>query len=383
MKKDRYSTFLFNFLVFVLLVPLVLMAFNYFVDPNHRYHFSVSSETLTRLARSPELVLTTPRNYDDRALLKKFIPVSAPPRILVMGGSRVMNIQPEMFNTPGLLNTAVMAGTIRDYVALWQIVKQSGFRPEIILNCVEEQSINRNSQNNRYLAIAEYFNAFYDSGLSLRQNLMGVMTNLKDLLSFETTSASIKTLGQGQRQNPELAPRKSYDPSRFAKTHVFSLLYPAGYEIRAPAVVNPWGRANGEGEIKVFEKWNPLDRRGYNHLTALIRDIKKQGGKPVLVGMPYHPEAYQMIRAKSRAYSNLLIFVSELRKIAEREGIFFYDAIEEHHAEFEGDDFLDGVHLKMTDNYRLFRNVDQAANLDMTSPDFRADESGRVVRANL
>lgn len=382
MNTITHKKFNLRFLALFFLFPAALILFNFSIDPNHRYRFGVPTETLVKLARSPELVLTTPENYDDRALLKKFIPVSVPPRILVMGGSRVLNIQAEMFKDSGLLNTAVMAGTIRDYVALWQIAKQAGFRPEIIFIGVEEQSMNSVSQNNRYLSIFEYFSAFYDSGLSLRQSLMGLMTHLKDLLSFETTAAAVKILGHNRRQNPEILPRKSYDENRHARTHSFSLLYPAGYEIRTPDVVNTWGRANGEGETKVFEKWNPQDRRGYHHLIALIEDIQRQGGKPVLVGMPYHPEAYKIIRSSARAYENMRLFVSELRKLSEKEGVYFYDAIEEHHAEFEEEDFLDGAHLKISDNYRLFRNVDQAANLGLTSADFRVDGTGRVIRKN-
>jgi len=380
MKNNSYKLFLLNFLIFSIAFPLIVMGFNYSVDPNHRYRLSVSSETLSELAQSPDRVLTLPVNYDDRALLKKFIPAAKSPKILVMGGSRVLNIQADMFQTGPLLDVAVMAGTIRDYVALWQIVRQSGFKPEFVFICLEEQSMNSISQNNRYLSILEYFNAFYDQGgLSLRQNLMGLMTNLKDLLSFQTTAASIKILKESRRQTPELRPRKDYDVTLAAKTHSFSMFYPIRDEMRTPAEVNPMARSNGEGEIKVFEKWNPLDSKGYNHLIALIQDIKKHGSKPVLVGMPYHPEAYKMIRANAKTYKNLLLFVSELKKICDREGLFFYDAIEEHHAEFQGEDFLDGVHLKMTDNYRLFRNVDQAAGLGITSPDFQVDNTGHVV----
>ena len=135
MRNDRYQIFLFRFLALFVVFPLLLIAFNYSVDPNHRYRFSVPSGSLHRLARSEDLVLTLPKNYDDRALLKKFIPQAVPPRILVMGGSRVLNIQSEMFRSGAgpLLDTAVMAGTIRDYVALWQLVKRRG-RASVLLH---------------------------------------------------------------------------------------------------------------------------------------------------------------------------------------------------------------------------------------------------------
>ncbi len=370
MKPDprSYKKFVGAFGVLFLLIPCALMAFNYKVDPNLRYRFSVPESDLRMLARSSDKVLTLPDNYDDRALLKKFIPQAVPPEVVVIGGSRSFNVMPEFF-TPDLrdtlLNVAVMAGTIRDYVALWQIIEQQGFTPKFVFICLEEQSMNSYSQNERYLSIYECYTAFFEEGASLRKQLLGVTTNIKDLFSLETTLASIRILQQGRRSYDKvrLSSLADYDTTLQGRMHSFTLLHPVAAEKRPAADTIPWGRDNGLGEVRVFEKWNRSDRRGYDHLIALIRRIKAKGARPVLVGMPYHPEAYRMIRQNPRAYENLLVFVRELSRISERENVFFYDAIEAHHMDYGMNDFLDGVHLRMNDIYRLFRDADQAAEL--------------------
>lgn len=368
----KYKKFVVYISIIFFMVPCLMMLFNFQVDPNRRYQFSIEADDLERLASSEDLILVLPPNHDDRALLKKFIPNAVLPEIIVMGGSRVANVQAEFFKRPWnskLLNVSVTEGTVRDYVALWELIEQSGHKPKIVFICVEEQSMNSYSQNSKYLSLYEYYTSFFHEGYSLRHQFLGLTTNLKDLLSMETTIASIKILlhprivaGTG-----EVVPRAGYDRSLLAKTHSFSTLSRINDENLDSQVILSKAQANGLGEVKVFEKWNPDDRTGYAHLEALIRRIKRIGAMPVLVGMPYHPVAYDMIRRNPKAYQNMLLFVDELKHIANREGIFFYDAIETHHSDFKHDQFYDGVHLRMKDNDVLFRAVDQAVNLDVVT----------------
>ena len=354
--------------LFSCLFPLMLITLNYQVDPNCRHSFSVPNPTLRKLANSEDLVLSMPANYDDRALLKKFIPQAVPPDIVVLGGSRILNAQAEFFQEPWskkMLNVGVTAGTMRDYVALWEIIEQQGFHPKVVFVCVEEQSLNSASQNDHYLSIYEYYTAFYAQGISLRPKLQGLTASLKDLLSFETTFASLKLLLASEARNAggRLMSRTHYDKRLPVRTHSFSMLYPATEEETSSEIAAAQGRANGMGEVRVFERWNRTDTQGYDHLRALLRRITHAGAKPVLVGMPYHPEAYRTLRQTPIPYANMLYFVEALKKIALSESIFFYDAIETHHNNFVPSDFLDGVHLKMSQNYHLFKDASRAANL--------------------
>ena len=378
MKTSQYKRFTSLFLSFFFLFSCMLVLFNYSIDPNRRYRFSVPENELRRLVRSPDLVLTLPDNYDDRALITKFVRATMPPEIVVIGGSRVLNIQAEMFRSPfdqKLLNVAVMAGTIRDYIAIWQMIKQKGFKPKIVFLCIEEQSMNSYSQNDRYLSIYEYYNSFFEGGASIRRQLMGLMTNLKDLLSLQTTLGSIKLVLRPQNDTGRIEIRSNRDRMLHSKTSSFSMLYPTAYEQRTLDFVDTWGKNNGRGEVKVFEMWNRIDRRGYDRLSALFRDIKRRGGKPVLIGMPYHPEAYQLISQSKKAYDNMLFFVDELRRIAEEENVPFYDAIVQHHADFNNKDFMDGVHLRMSANHHLFRTVDKVYGINVVAESFQPDST--------
>jgi len=302
--------------------------------------------------------------------------VISPPSVAVLGGSRVANLRAEMFSGDydrGFLNTSVTSGTIRDYVAIWQMMKQNGFKPGVVFIGVEEQSLNSASQNDKYLSILESYESFFEKGASPRVRLMGLTTDLKDLLSLQTTAASLKSVFGDSAGEGRLIERKDYTGAEAARTASLSLLYPKSYRNRPAQTVEAEGNDNGRAELKVFQKWNAADRRGYEQLRALIRDIQKSGARPVLIGMPYHPEAYRLIADDAAASRNLQTFVTELKNIAASENASFYDAISEHAADFTGRDFIDGVHLKVMPNYTLLEKAAASAGLSLINPNFKED----------
>lgn len=366
-QRKHYGRFVHAFIGFFFFLPAALGAFNYFMDPANRYQFSISEEGLRALSRSYNQVLSLPENYDDRALIKKFIRVTREPSVVLLGGSRIGNIQAEMFREPfrrELLNTSVSAGTIRDYVAIWQMVKQRKFRPKFVILGLEQQSLNSVSQNDKYLSIYEHYEAFFQRGLSARVKFMGLTTDLKDLLSLQTTMASWQLLFKKNQARGVLIPR-SEQGEWAARTNSCSIIYPKDYESKPVELVNRWGLEHGMGDLKVFHHWNRSYRGGYDPLEALIQDIKKSGAVPVVFLAPYHPEAYRLIEQSPKAFGNMQVFVEEIRKIASAEEIFCYDAMIEHHSDFRPEDFSDGVHLKMAPNHRLLKKVDEEAGFDL------------------
>ena len=362
----NYRLFVRSFLAFFFLFPLALGTFNFCLDPNHRYHFSVREPILRELASSDEKLLLVPKNYDDRIFLKKYLRVSSVPSVAVLGGSRVANIQAEAFGRQGsteFLNASVTAGTIRDYIAVWQMIKELHLKPKVVFIGIDEQSISGTSQNNRYLSLLEYYEAFFEKGVSLRVRWMGLTTDLKDLLSLQTTSASLKLLLGGREEISRLVNRREYDGTTAARTSSLALLYPKDYQSRPAEVIALEANANGRGEVSVFEKWNPRDRRGYDQLQALLHDIKTEGVKAVLVMMPYHPEALKMIQGSPRAHESFKSFTVELEKMSVEEGAYFYNEIPGKTSHFLAGDFLDGVHLRAAPNNRFFRAAGEAADI--------------------
>lgn len=372
-----YKLFVGSFIFFFFAFPAALFFFNYQVDPNHRYRFSIPEKTLKAFSSSADTLWISPENYDDRAFLKKYLAVANRPEILLLGGSRVANIREEMFREStgaGFLNASVTAGTMRDYIAIWQMVKQRGFKPQVVFIGIEEQSLNFASQNDRYLSILEHYESFFEKGISPRLRFMGKTTDLKDLLSLQTTLASVRALSRQELGSGEFISRTRYKGETAARTRSLSLLYPASYRRRSAQTISAEANDNGRGELKAFGKWNIKDQRGYDQLRALIRDIKKSGARPIVIGMPYHPEAHRMVLSDPEAGQKLKDFVSGVAEVAGSEKIFFYDAIMEHASDFKEADFLDGVHLRTLPNYRLFRQASESSGLSVIDLDFKDEQ---------
>lgn len=358
----NYKIFTSRFFLLGFLAIMGLLCFNYLLDPNNRYQFHVSESNLRLLAEVPGHALVVPGNYDDRILLKRFIQVAPRPDTAVIGGSRIMNLQ----RSPGplvlqtvFLNAGVSAGTLRDYIAIWQLMKKNKKIPKTIFLCVDPQALNRAAQNDQWLSLSDDFQAFFNASASGRYYVAALTSQLKDLLSLQTTLAAISKLGQA-RVRPELLYLKDYAGLVPIRTASFALTYPSVYEEKDPLEVERMARSNGEGEIKAFRTWNRQDREYLEQLKMLIKDMKQEGVRVVLVLMPYHPLSLQAIKQDSVALDNLVFFRDQLLKVGQECGIPYHDGFVDTQADrFSNRNFSDGVHLKKDANQSFFDGISQ------------------------
>lgn len=354
MKNYRY--FIRSFAFTGLCSLLALMAFNYVIDPNNRYHFKVTNSDLVRLSQDSKLVLAVPGNYDDRILLKRYIAVSAKPELAVVGGSRILDLQyPELGNR--FLNAGITAGTIKDYIAIWQVIKQNQKMPQTIFLCVDFQALTRTSQNDRWLSLNSDYEAFFKRGPSGRYAFASFTTQLKDLLSLQTLRQSFASLG-AKRSSARLIPLVNYRKNEPARASSFAFTYPMSYEQMDPGIVAQSARANGEGELKLFKNWNSTDYEYFNLLKMLITDMKEHHVRVALVLMPYHPLSLQIIVSDSTARSNFDSFRQELLLAAQQLEVPYYDGVSDTMTlRCTHDDFYDGVHLKSGPNREFFKRI--------------------------
>ncbi|MFA5160159.1 MAG: hypothetical protein WC484_06600 [Candidatus Omnitrophota bacterium] len=358
-----FKLFTSGFFFIAVLSLAGLLCFNYSLDPNNRYQFHVSESNLRLLAEVPGHVLVVPGNYDDRVLLKKFIRVVPRPVTVIMGGSRIMNLQnPPGFSVPrvNFLNAGVTAGTIKDYIAIWQVMKQNKKLPRTLFLCVDPQVLNRVEQNDRWLSLSDDYQAFFKTSASGRYYVAALTSQLKDLLSLQTTRAAISRVGK-KRVRPELLFSKDHTGLVPVRTASFALFYPSAYEEKDPSDVETLARANGEGETKAFRNWNRQDREYLGQFKMLIEDVKKTGVQVVLVLMPYHPLSLQTIKQDAAASGNLAFFREQLLKISRECAVAYYDGfVDTEKGLFSSLDFSDGVHLKKDPNQAFFDRVSQS-----------------------
>ncbi len=346
-----------KFIVFLCLwgvaVPLGLILFNYHQDPGGRYCYRASAADLVVLAGSGDHFLSVPENYDDRALLAQYIDRIAPPSLVLMGGSRVLNITSAMLKKTHqghFLNTGVTSGTYQDYVALWSLLKKKGKIPKAVVVCLDLQALSALSQNELWKPLA-------DSHLA-------VLNQAKDLTAYQTTLRSLKMLGR-HGATFKIMRAGEYDRLGPARDRSFSLYYPLSYESRPSEVVAEAGRSNGEGETKAFRSWSAEDRQAFVRLGQMLTDMGREGVQAHLVIMPYHPDAMKKIEADPVAARRMEAFREAVERLAADHGISCYDGYKDSEYALLNSDFSDGVHLKASSNHAFFKRADQSLHMDL------------------
>jgi len=374
-----YKLFILRFFLIAALSLAGLLCFNYSLDPNNRYQFHVSESDLRLLAEVPGHALVVPSNYDDRIFLKRFIRVVSRPETVAMGGSRIMNLENPTGQSAlqlNFLNAGVTAGTIKDYVAIWQILKQSKKIPKTIFLCVDPQALSRAVQNALWLSLNDDYQAFFKTNDSGRYYLASLTSQIKDLLSLQTTLASISQIGK-KKVRPELLLTVQCNRLTPVRTASFALLYPAAYEEKDPADVEAMARAHGDGEVKAFKLWNRHDLEYLGQLKMLIENMKKEGVQVVLVLMPYHPLSLQSIKQDAVALNSLIFFREQLSKISRECAVAYYDGFgDTEKGLFLNRDFSDGVHLKKDSNHIFFDRISQAVRYSTAQSDVSTKERG-------
>jgi hypothetical protein len=258
------------------------------------------------------------------------------------------------------LNAGVVAGTIKDYIAIWQIIKLNQKTPKTLFLCVDPQALNRTEQNDRWLSLSDDYQTFFKTSTSMRYPIAALTSQVKDLLSLQTTLAAISQVGKKKVQ-PEILLLKDHTELVPVRTASFSLSYPSAYEAKDPSDVEAMARANGNGETKAFRNWNCQDPEYWGQLKMLIKDMKKEGVRVVLVLMPYHPLSLQTIKQDNIALKNLIFFREQLLKVSRECGIAYHDGfVDTEKGLFSNRDFSDGVHLKKGPNQIFFDRMSQA-----------------------
>ncbi|MDP8212205.1 MAG: SGNH/GDSL hydrolase family protein, partial [Candidatus Zapsychrus exili] len=363
-----------------------LALFNYRVDPNYRYSIHTIRPKLKKLAESNDLALCTPTNYNDRVLIENYMEYVSKPRICVLGGSYVLNFQPEMLafiDRSEFLNLGVTAGNINDYIAIWQLIKDYKKIPDIVIVCVEFQSL-CSSQSKSWISLQKYYSRFFNMQGSILPCILKIQLNLKDLLSLETTIESFRVMiFQEKTKGFEVV--KECDiysalENTGGKTRSFSKVYPKRIDEIDENALESKALYISIGATNAWRHWAPANNTEFQKLEKLLRDIKEVGSAPVLVLMPYHPTVFQAISRDNGSYEKMTVFRNKLLQIARREDACFYDAMLKYRDKYPRKLFRDGVHLSLEGSKIFMRDVLNKSKIQQILLDSNRNHNKKYVK---
>lgn len=151
-------------IIFLLPIPLIVIAVNFFVDPASLYRNRGYEAAIAQLLLSGENVAHGQGYFDDRLLQRYCIEgFSKKKKVILLGSSRSMTIGSNLFPGKAFFNNGICYGRLEDYMAIYWMYRKRGLLPDTVIICLDPWLLNRNNgimMNNAikddYRQISEY-----------------------------------------------------------------------------------------------------------------------------------------------------------------------------------------------------------------------------------
>ncbi|MCW5887904.1 MAG: DUF1574 family protein [Anaerolineales bacterium] len=152
----------------LLFVPVFLLVglVNYVVDPSLLFGIGRVEREMAQAMLNGQNIANI-LNYDHRLLQKfYFAGLQQTPDMVVLGSSRSMLVRASYFPGRHLYNAAVAGGSVEDFLAIDQVMRNNGHRPETVILDISPWVFNRENGQTRWRSLAsEYFQALDRLGI--------------------------------------------------------------------------------------------------------------------------------------------------------------------------------------------------------------------------
>ena len=316
----------------LLLAPLVcgLVAFNYIVDPARLFKRADYERRMVEALNSGAfLTHFTTTNFNDRAFQKLLIQSLTRKRdIGVLGSSRVMTISSAVFPGQTLLNNGVSAASFEDYVSLYEIYRDQGRLPSVMVIGVDPWIFNANNALVGWKQFGEeYYRRFVDQGPDKPRNVtitpsQWVPYQYQQLVSFSYFQAGVESLWVSRsavftKQQFSVAAGKLNDDYTIMPDGSRTWTEKERDATRAETRASVESEINDPRYVVHFVEIDPSRKEQF---VRLLRSLQADGTRVVLYLPPYHPMLYDyyMHSGNLRIVGDVEAF---LRQTAATEGV--------------------------------------------------------------
>ncbi len=364
--KENHTKRILKKLLFFLPILLMLVIVNFAVDPSNSFR---TSDFERQLADWINNGYNIEGIYDfDERIFQEFCIEKFKERkeVIVLGSSRGIQINQEMFFGKTFFNNCVSGASLEDLMAVYNIYDRCNLNPDIIILSIDPWMFNKNNDQTRWMSISDeywqlknkmgfktalfkkilfnktvfkikkYSNVF---SISHFQHSIHILLEYKGL---EYKKNIIKTLNSNGETNFKISDGSiNYGPHITKKTQD-EIKKGVLYEI---AKKNYFGLNN-------FKKLNP---RLKNDFEKFIEYLESKNVKVVILLFPYHPIYYKSIENNPN-----LNLVPEteiyLKKFAEENSIDIYGSYNPNIYDLNDSDFYDEMHLKKENIPSIFKD---------------------------
>ncbi|MDD5593866.1 MAG: hypothetical protein PHG97_03900 [Candidatus Margulisbacteria bacterium] len=330
-------------------VLVALVGFNYFVDPANLFRSERFGQGLADiLLKGRNAVILG--NYEERLLQKYYIDGLAERKdLVVLGSSRTLQINSDMFPGRSFFNNSVSGVSIEDLMAVyWQYRKKDRLPAAVIIG-LDPWLLNKN-QLTRYWAVKSDYDdcAAY---LSVKSERRRVANYFQDKY-FELFSPSYFQLSfwywlKGLQGKNEAGMHCLPTADRIAKEMIKlsdgSINY--GINVRSITPSEVRRKALADPAAYSLEEFTQLDPGLKIKFERLVQLMLKDGVRVSFFLVPYHPLAYHILTTADK-YKIILAAENYYLDLAAKQKIKTYGSYNPAVFSLSGEDFYDGMHAK-------------------------------------
>ncbi|MCM1153971.1 MAG: hypothetical protein NC314_05480 [Roseburia sp.] len=301
-------------------------------------------------------------NFNDRSLLLACLKKQKAPEMIVMGSSRVLTFEQDMFGADSFYNAGLSESTIYDLLAVTGILVQEDKLPETMLIGIDPWLFNSSHDNDRWQELRsyeEYMEGLLTDGAAEDENSgdenngdgMTGRDNSK-WLSLAYFRYNITCLPG--RERFMVSYTTEHEGMQYIKHCDGSIAYQEELRtVDAESVIALTRQTMEEQVVYRMTDYKQIDEKSMQMLADLTEYLQKRGVEVILYLPPYSPMLYDYIRSAEQ-YQITLDVEEKVKELALAQGIALYGSYDPAGSGLEMTDLYDVYHVKtekMMDTY--------------------------------
>jgi len=340
--------FIYKATIITLPVLILLLLVNYFGDAARLFDSDYEKQ-MAKIVASNKYV-TNIENYDERLFQKELISdKNIQPNLVIIGSSRTMLINSDLFPSALLFNNSVSGASIEDIVSIYELYKFNKKSPQKIIIGIDPWTFNENNGQKRWQSISAYYYSFQNT---INQENTTYF-KYKELFSFSYFQSSLKMIPCFIAGNAN--PKSTKETHNLLATKLTDGSFVYGEQYRNANQIEIDNKINSylTGGIYSIEAFDNISVRILNEFEKLIIDMKENGIEIEFFLAPYAPVVYDKIQKK---YPMVLKSEEMINDFASSNNIKLYGSFNPYILGMDKTYFYDGMHCKEVGIEMIIKN---------------------------
>lgn len=330
--------------IVLLLTPILIfvVSVNYFGDASNLFSIGYEKKIADELLKGNNV--TFDYDHDQRLLEKYLINTSTLcPDVLVIGSSRVMQINSSDFQNQTFINNGVSGASIEDLLAIYQMYEQKQCFPKKIILGLDPWTLNINNGQTRWMTLNhEYFILYTQlTNKNIVEKYEQISVKYLQLISPSYFQGSFKRMFNVSSK--PIATNTKIN-NAFTKLVDGSITYDLEYRSATPNDIEKKALDFISGNIYSIEKFDKLSPKIRFLLEKFIARLRSNHIEISFFLSPYHPKVYSFI-AELEKYSRIIDSENYFRDLGLKYGIKVIGSFNPNLLNMDNSYFYDGMHL--------------------------------------